>query len=439
MIKQSITSRFVFLFIIIFHVISVEGRNPMIESNQSKKDSLKRVEKAIPVSQNHAKAPIVLTKPGASNTELYISLLKGKNIGVVANQTSVIGSVSLIDTLVKSGITIKKIFCPEHGFRGTADAGATVNNEVDKLTGLPVISLYGKHLKPTPQDLAGLDIVVYDLQDVGVRFYTYISTLTYVMEACALNNVQLMVLDRPNPNGFYVDGPVLKPSFSSFVGLHPIPIVYAMTPGEYAQMVNGEGWLPNHIKCKLQVIPLKGWDHNTRYALPVKPSPNLPDMDAVYIYPSTCLFEGTILSLGRGTEKPFRYIGHPDWPDHAFSFKPIATKGASLTPPFKDVRCYGVDLSGKGTALSNSKSPQITLAVLITTYKQLGKKSGFFTNFFDKLAGTDNLRLQIESGKTEDEIRSSWKNEITQFKKTRKKYLLYKDFEKSSSWYLYDN
>ncbi len=379
------------------------------------------------------------TKPGAYATELYLKLLKGKNIGVVANQTSVIGSVSLIDTLVKSGITIKKIFCPEHGFRGTADAGATVDNETDKLTGLPVISLYGKHLKPTAQDLAGLDIVVYDLQDVGVRFYTYISTLTYVMEACALNKVQLMVLDRPNPNGFYVDGPVLKPSFSSFVGLHPIPIVYGMTPGEYARMVNGQGWLPNHIQCPLQVIPLKNWNHNTRYVLPVKPSPNLPDMDAIYIYPSTCLFEGTILSLGRGTEKPFRYIGHPDWSDHSFSFKPVAIKGASMTPPLKDVRCYGVDLSGKGTAMSTAKSPHISLSVLILAYKQLGKKRSFFTSFFDKLAGTDQLRNQIESGKTEDEIRSSWKNEITQFKKIRKKYLLYKDFEKSSSWYLYDN
>jgi uncharacterized protein YbbC (DUF1343 family) len=381
----------------------------------------------------------VQTKPGASSTELYMGLLKGKNIGIVANQTSVIGSVSLIDTLVKSGITIKKIFCPEHGFRGTADAGASINNEVDKLTGLPVISLYGKHLKPTTQDLAGLDIVVYDLQDVGVRFYTYISTLTYVMEACALNKVQLLILDRPNPNGFYVDGPVLKPSFASFVGLHPIPIVYGMTPGEYARMVNGEGWLPNHIKCMLQVIPLKNWDHNTRYVLPVKPSPNLPDMDAIYIYPTACLFEGTIMSVGRGTEKPFRYIGHPDWPNRNFSFKPLAMKGASLTPPFKDILCYGFDLSGVGNYISTSKTPQLSLSTLFSAYKQLGKKSSFFIGFFDKLAGTDSLRLQIEHGKTEVEIRSSWKNDILQFKKIRRKYLLYKDFEKSSSWYLYDN
>ncbi|RLD50662.1 MAG: DUF1343 domain-containing protein [Bacteroidetes bacterium] len=365
---------------------------------------------------------------GAEQTSVYLPLLKGKKVAIVANQTSVIGYNHLVDSLLNLGVGIVKVFGPEHGFRGNAGAGEKVNTTTDEKTGLPIVSLYGKHKKPTPEDLKGIDIVVFDIQDVGVRFYTYISTMSYVMEACAENDVEMIVLDRPNPNGFYVDGPMLEPEFSSFVGLHPIPVVHGMTMGEYAQMVNGEEWLKDSVKCKMKVIPLKNYTHKSLYELPVKPSPNLPNMDAIYLYPSLCFFEGTIISVGRGTEMPFQIIGHPDYRDGKTVFIPKPIIGAAPHPKYEGKVCYGVVLKD---SVENPilQEKQLHLSWLINTYTYFRGKDDFFNNFFDKLAGSDKLRKQILEGKTEEEIRQSWKAGLEGFKKIRKKYLLYEDFE----------
>lgn len=362
---------------------------------------------------------------GAAQVRDYLPLLKGKSIGVVANPTSLIGKTHLVDSLLKLGIKIKCVFGPEHGFRGNAEAGGFVANNTDSRTGLPVISLYGRHDKPTQADLQGIDIMLFDIQDVGVRCYTYISTLTYVMEACALEHIPLVVLDRPNPNGYYIDGPILEPALTSFVGLHPVPLVYGLTIGEYATMVNGEGWLGKGIKCDLHVVKLKNYSHSTRYQLPVRPSPNLPDMASVYLYPSLCLFEGTVVSVGRGTNKPFRIIGHPGLPDEGFSFKPIAIKGVSENPPCKGKTCFGKDLIKDADNLK--ANGRIELKWLISSYKQLKDKEQFFSNFFAKLAGTPVLRQQVESGLTPQQIRESWKKGLDQYRAMRKNYLLYPD------------
>ncbi len=366
-------------------------------------------------------------KVGAQRTELYFPLLKGKNVAVVANHTALIGKVHLVDSLINAGIPVKKIFCPEHGFRGTADAGETIINSVDAKTGLPVISLYGKNLKPKASDLKGIDIVVYDIQDVGVRFYTFISTMTNVMEACAENNIEFLVLDRPNPNGYYVDGPVLEKEYSSFVGLHTVPVVYGMTAAEYASMVNDEGWLKNGVKCKLKYITVNNYNHTYYYILPVPPSPNLPNMNAVYLYPSLGLFEGTVVSVGRGTDLPFQVIGHPDLKNGNYSFTPESKPGA-INPPFLGIKCNGYKLYDFADIYIKSLH-EIYLYWLIATYKILPDKTIFFNSYFDQLAGTDKLRKQIIAGINEEDIHKSWQGDIAKFKKIRKKYLLYPDFE----------
>jgi uncharacterized protein YbbC (DUF1343 family) len=364
---------------------------------------------------------------GADQTQLYISYIKGKNIGMVINQTSVIGKRQMVsvDSLVKLGITVKKIFGPEHGFRGNASNGATVDDSIDPTTKLPVISLYGKHYKPTADDLKGLDLVIFDIQDVGARFYTYISTLHYVMEACAENNVELMILDRPNPNGYSVDGPVLDTAYKSFVGMHPIPITHGMTIGEYAQMINGEGWLNKKVKCKLKIIKLANYTHASSYVLPVNPSPNLNTKQSILLYPSVCLFEGTTLSLGRGTLFPFQVVGHPALKGkYRYSFTPASIKGMSEEPPQKNQVCYGLNLKNYNTQIIRS-SGRINLAWLITLYKVYPDKPHFFNAYFTKLAGNETLRKQIEAGKTEMQIRKSWEPALSTFKQTRHKYLLY--------------
>lgn len=351
----------------------------------------------------------------------YLPLLQGKRIGVVANQTSIVGETHLVDTLLAMGIDIKKIYTPEHGFRGTADAGAKVNSGKDEKTGLPIMSLYGKNKKPTPEMLQGIDLILFDLQDVGVRFYTYISTLSYVMEAAAENVLPVIVLDRPNPNGFYVDGPVLKPENSSFVGMHQVPVVYGMTIGEYAKMVNGEGWLKGGLRCDLTVIPINNYDRNVIYELPVKPSPNLPNWESVYLYPTLCFFEGTIVSVGRGTEMPFQVFGHPNMLG-GYTFTPKSVSGASK-PMLEGQRCRGENLVDFAHDYSHN-TKLLQLEWIIEAYQQLSDKN-FFSNYFRLLAGDKQLQNDIESGKSADEIRTSWKEDLERFKAVRDKYLIY--------------
>jgi uncharacterized protein YbbC (DUF1343 family) len=366
--------------------------------------------------------------PGADQIPLYIDYLKGKNIGMIVNQTSVIGKTLTpsVDSLLKRGISIKKAFGPEHGFRGDASNGAVVNDAIDAKTGLPVISLYGnKHYKPTTEDLKGINLMIFDIQDVGARFYTYISTLHYVMEACAENNIELMILDRPNPNGYLVDGPILDTAYHSFVGMHPIPISHGMTIGEYAQMINGEHWLKNGVKCKLRVIKVASYSHNMAYKLPVNPSPNLNTEQSVLLYPSTCLFEGTTLSLGRGTYSPFLVLGHPLLKGtYTYSFTPVSIPGMSENPPQKDKECFGIDLQNYSTAQIRAIG-HINLSWLLELYKAFPDKGHFFNAYFTKLAGGKELQKQITEGKTEQEIRASWEPGLKKFNKIRSKYLLY--------------
>ena len=362
---------------------------------------------------------------GAERLDQLLPLIKGKRIALMVNQTAVLGNTSLVDTLHTLGADIKKIFSPEHGFRGNADAGASVKDSVDTKTGLPVISVYGKKKKPTTADLSDVDIVIFDIQDVGVRYYTFISSLHYLMEACAENNKELIVLDRPNPNGFYVDGPVLKKEFQSFVGIDPMPVVYGMTIGEYAQMVNGEKWLAGEAHCKLKVITCLGYDHSLTFALPVNPSPNLRHPDAISLYPYLGFFEGTNISVGRGTDEPFRIIGSPKTRfKGAFEFTPKSMPGAK-EPPFLNEVCYGYSLKpGK---------PLSCFHYVLTMYKLYTDKDEFFlkNNFFDKLAGTDEIRKMIIADKNEHEIKASYSEELEAFKVKRKKYLLYKDLEET--------
>jgi uncharacterized protein YbbC (DUF1343 family) len=370
--------------------------------------------------------PAIIT--GADQTGAYLDYLRGKNVGMVINQTSVIGKNKILslDTLLKLGIAVKKVYGPEHGFRGDASNGADVNNSIDAKSGVPVISIYGnKHYKPTPEDLKGIDIMIYDIQDVGVRFYTYLSTLQYVMEACAENNIELMILDRPNPNGFYVDGPILDTANRSFVGMNTVPIVHGLTTAEYAQMLNGEGWLKNHEQCRLKIIKVANYTHSSRYTLPINPSPNLNTAQSILLYPSVCLFEGTTLSLGRGTMSPFLQIGHPSLQGrYSYSFTPVSIKGMSEDPPQKNKTCYGIDLKNYdiNTIYNQGK---LNLAWLIELYKAFPDKEHFFNAYFTKLAGTTGLRRQIETGKTEAQIRAGWEPGLTKYKTMRAKYLLY--------------
>lgn len=358
-------------------------------------------------------------KTGADNYDVYLPLLKSKKVGIVTNQTGILSNKThLVDYLLEQKIDLKKIFAPEHGFRGTADAGELIKDGKDTKTGLPIISLYGDNKKPKAEQLAGIDVLVFDLQDVGARFYTYISSLHYIMEACAENNIELIVLDRPNPNGNIVDGPLLEKEFTSFVGMHPIPTLHGMTIGEYAKMINGEKWLKNGTQCKLKVIPCLNYYREMSYSLPVKPSPNLPNDQAINLYASICLFEGTNVSSGRGTEKQFQIYGSPYLPKNGFSFTPVPNFGAK-DPMHKNLLCFGEDLS------SIPKVTQLELKWLIKSYNTTSDKSKFFNSFFTKLAGTKKLQQQIEAGVSEKDIRKSWEKDLNDFKQMRKKYLIY--------------
>ncbi|WP_242693100.1 DUF1343 domain-containing protein [Sabulibacter ruber] len=360
---------------------------------------------------------------GAQQTELYLPYLQGKRVGMVVNQTSTIGKTHLVDTLLSRGVKITMIFAPEHGFRGDADAGAHISNSTDSKTGLPILSLYGKNKKPSAEQLKDVDVVLFDIQDVGVRFYTYSSTMHYVMEALAEQKKPMLLLDRPNPIGYLIDGPILKPQFKSFVGMNTIPISHGLTLGEYALMINGEKWLQNGVQAEVKIIPVKGYHHKMFYSLPIKPSPNLPNDQSIKLYPFLCLFEGTTVSQGRGTHTPFQVIGAPYYPDKAFSFTPVPIPGMSMDPPYKNQVCYGKDLT-------NLKLKEnFTLSYLLDFYQKSGQKEKFFNNFFKSLAGTDELQKQIMAGMSEKEIRNSWKPGLEAYKKMRKQYLLYPDFE----------
>jgi len=363
--------------------------------------------------------------PAAERPELYLPLLKNKRVALVINHSSLVKKKHLVDTLLKRGVKVQKIFAPEHGFRGKADAGAHVKNSRDTKTGLPIISLYGTHKKPTKRDLEGIDLILFDIQDVGVRFYTYLSTLHYIMEAGAEQHIPVIILDRPNPNGNYIDGPVLQKKYRSFVGLHPVPVVYGMTIGEYAKMINGEKWLKSGVKVKLKVIPLTNYTHRSFYSLPVKPSPNLPNDRAIALYPSLAFFEGTVISAGRGTKKPFQLYGAPKYKVKKFSFIPKSRPGANY-PKFKGRKCYGVDLSKVNIQKIRAKQ-KLNLSYLQDAYGNYPDKKKFFlkNRFMDKLAGSDQLRLQIASGASEKTIRKSWEKDLEEFRHIRKKYLLY--------------
>lgn len=390
----------------------------------------------------------------AERINVYLPLIKGKSVGIFANQTSIVGNTHLVDTLQKLGVDIKVIFGPEHGFRGTADAGEKVSNYTDPKTGIPVVSLYGAKRRPSPDDVKGVDVLIFDIQDVGVRFYTYISSLEEFMEAAFEYKIPLLLLDRPNPNGHYVDGPVLDLKYRSFIGRQPVPVVYGMTIGEYAMMLTGENWLSekanayaNYFKKVEQhhpdtpfhflTIKCKQYDHKSKYVLPVKPSPNLPNIQSVYLYPSTCFFEGTVLSEGRGTDKPFQVFGHPSLPKNLFSFTPNPNEGAKNSKLYGQV-CYGWNLSGTPQEVLTKVDNRIQLTWLLEAYRLFPNKEDFFLlpksgkmeeSFINKLSGNNDLWQQVKAGKSEEEIRRSWEPKLSEFKKIRKKYLLYDDFE----------
>jgi uncharacterized protein YbbC (DUF1343 family) len=383
--------------------------------------------------------------PGAERLQVYLPFLKDKRVGIFANHTSMVGQTHLVDTLRKLGINITTIFGPEHGFRGTASAGEKIGNYTDEKTGIPVISLYGSKTKPSADDIKDADILIFDIQDVGTRFYTYISSLQEFLETALENHKPFLLLDRPNPNGFYIDGPVLDMKFKSFVGMQPIPINYGMTIGEYGMMIAGEKWLTEKANAvnaynmttnptadtpfHFLVIKCQNYTHNSKYVLPVRPSPNLPEIQAIYLYPTTCLFEGTALSEGRGTEKPFEYIGHPALPKNMFSFTPVPNQGATR-PKHSGKTCYGWNLGGTTDEVTKKVDNKIQLKWLLDAYKIFPDKDSFFARpaAFNRLAGTDVLMQQIKDGKTEAEIRKSWEPLLSEFKKIRKKYLLYEDF-----------
>lgn len=368
--------------------------------------------------RNKSNVPVL----GVERMHLYLDSLRGKRVAIVGNQTSMLGKTHLVDTLISLGIKIQKVFSPEHGFRGDADAGEKVNSAVDQKTGLPLVSLYANNKKPQAAQLKDVDIVIYDIQDIGVRFYTYISTLHYVMESCAENNIPVIVLDRPNPNGHYVDGPVRDSLNKSFLGMHPVPIVYGMTVGEYALMINGECWLADSAHCQLSIVPCKNYSHKTRYSVPIPPSPNIRSDASIALYPSICLFEATTVSIGRGTERPFEYFGHPKFPPTEFTFTPISSFG-SKNPLWENKLCYGFDLN----AASKKRAYDINLGWIFEAKKLLGDSLPFINqpSFFDRLAGTSELRKQIVEGWSIKDIRASWKPEIQEFRKIRAKYLLY--------------
>jgi uncharacterized protein YbbC (DUF1343 family) len=384
--------------------------------------------------KTEVKAPLKAAKllTGAEQTDKYVPYLKGKRVGMVVNPTSIIGKQTTVDSLLKLGVNIVKIFGPEHGFRGNASNGTHVDDEIDAKTGIKAISLYGKHSKPTDAELSDVDVMVFDIQDVGVRFYTYINTLQHVMEACASNGKEVLILDRPNPNGFYIDGPILDPQFKSGIGLKPIPAVHGLTVGEYAQMLNGEKWLDNKLTCKIKIIKVANYTHDTPYELPVHPSPNLNTAQSILLYPSTCLFEGTYLNYGRGTQFPFTIVGAPALKGkYSFSFTPVSLKGMSESPLFMNQVCYGLDLRNYDTN-NFRKTKQINLSWMIELYKNSPNKADFFNSKLSKemgtierLIGVADFRKQIIAGKSEKEIRASWEPGLSKYKTMRKKYLLY--------------
>ena len=405
--------RLALLSVIVFFVAATSCKNAVSEQ---KSTALNPVPRSIVVAANR--------------TDKYLSLLKDKNVAVAVNNTSVIfkndgsnSSSHLVDSLLAHKVSIKTMFAPEHGVRGKIDAGEKIVDGIDEVTGLPVISLYGKNYKPGAEQLKDIDVVLFDIQDVGVRFYTYLSTLHYIMEACAENNIQVIVLDRPNPNGHYIDGPIAEEAFKSFVGLHPVPIVYGMTIGEYAQMINGERWLKDGIQCDLTVIPLENYTHQSTYSLPLRPSPNLPNDTAINLYPSICLFEGTNVSCGRGTEMQFQIFGSPYLPaeKYPFTFVPQPNFGSG-SPKHQDQKCYGLDLS------ASERLNELNFQWVIDAYHNTGSQEEFFKpDFFNKLAGTDALKKQIEAGLSFEEIKKTWQPGLEAFKQVRKKYLIYED------------
>ncbi len=398
---------------LLFLIASCSINKTIPAKNWNQKSTLSENQNSIRPNQS------ISFKTGADNSENYLPLLKDKKVGVVSNQTGILSNnTHLVDFLVSNAIQVQKIFAPEHGFRGTADAGELIIDGKDTKTGLPIISLYGANKKPKPEQLEGIDILVFDIQDVGARFYTYISSLHYIMEACAENNIPLLVLDRPNPNGYIIDGPILEKEYSSFVGMHPVPVLYGMTIGEYAQMINGEKWLKDEVQCNLQVIHCVDYDRNASYHITERPSPNLPNDHAINLYASLCFFEGTNVSVGRGTDKQFQIYGSPYLAQSGFSFIPEPNFG-SKEPMHKDVTCFGEDLT------TIDPVSQIELKWLIRAYNTTADKTTFFNPFFTKLAGTQTLQLQIEEGISERKIKKSWKPGLDQFKEIRKKYLLY--------------
>jgi len=365
---------------------------------------------------NKQEVEVLLT--GADQLNLLLPKISGKNVALVVNHTSLVDKTHLVDTLLTHGINIKKVFGPEHGFRGNAADGQLITDSVDRKTNITVISLYGKQKKPSPQHLEDIDVVIFDIQDVGTRFYTYISTMHYMMEACAEQKKKLIILDRPNPNDF-VDGPFNRKPGQSFVAMHAIPAAHGLTVAELALMINGEKWLTNQITCDLEIITLKNWKHYQPYILPVKPSPNLPNQQAIELYPSLCFFEGTVISVGRGTAFPFQVLGNPLLKNLPFTFTPVTIKGVAVKPPHEGKLCYGLDLR-------NAKQERkINLQYLIKLYQDYPEKEKFFTDYFNILAGNPDLRLAIEQGKSEEEIRAQWQPELMAYKTIRKKYLLY--------------
>ena len=408
--KFEFKNTFLFILILLFSFGCSSVKKSKVESRKSK---------ALEPETTSQKFKNLALKTGAENYTAYLPLLANKKIGIVTNPTGIVENKKhLVDFLLENKVDLQKIYAPEHGFRGTADAGEVIKDGKDIQTNLPIISLYGNNKKPKPEQLADIDIMIFDIQDVGARFYTYISTLHYVMEACAENNVALLVFDRPNPNGTIVDGPVLEMEHKSFVGMHPIPVLHGMTIGEYAKMINGEKWLANGVTCNLTVISCANYKREMPYSLPVKPSPNLPNDQSINLYASLCFFEGTNVSVGRGTEKQFQIYGSPFLVKTEFSFTPQPNFGAK-EPMYKDVLCYGEDLS------KIKKVSRLELKWLIKTYANTSDKTVFFNDFFTKLAGTKKLQEQIIEGVSEKEIRKSWEAYLNAFKEMRNKYLIY--------------
>lgn len=398
----------------LYAIVSCGNYKKKIEEDKKTKETTLKTTNNTTITEIHE------LKTGADNYDNYLPLLKNKNVGIVTNQTGILSNkIHLVDFLINKKINLVKIYAPEHGFRGTADAGELIKDGRDTKTNLPIISLYGNNKKPKAEQLTGIDIIIFDLQDVGARFYTYISSLHYVMEACAENNISLMILDRPNPNGGIIDGPVLEKEFTSFVGMHQIPVLHGMTIAEYAKMINGEKWLKNGMQCKLEIIPCLHYNRALPYSLLVKPSPNLPNDQSINLYASLCFFEGTNVSVGRGTEKQFQIYGSPYLENHGFSFTPKPNLGAK-DPVWNGQECFGEDLS------QIEKVNRLELKWLLKAYEEnLRTKNPFFNDFFTKLAGTKTLQQQIENGVSETEIRKSWEKRLKEFKEIRKKYLIY--------------